>query len=108
MTTAVLSNLLDLIMIVAFGLSWPFAIVKSYKSRTAKGKSVQFELLIEVGYIAGIVRKAVIYFDNPSGNNWLFYLAWAFYVINFIQIIIDLCLYARNKKIDQERDAILA
>ena len=45
-------------MLLCFGASWPFNIVKSYRSRTAGGKSIGFELLIMVGYLCGIAGKA--------------------------------------------------
>ena len=32
-----MTDLLEALMIVCFGLSWPVSIMKSYKSRTAKG-----------------------------------------------------------------------
>ena len=34
----------EILMLVCFGLSWPFNIAKSWKSRTAKGKSLIFEI----------------------------------------------------------------
>ncbi len=54
-----MSELLEILMIVSFGASWPMNVVKSYKSRTAKGKSLAFLLLILAGYIAGIISKLV-------------------------------------------------
>jgi hypothetical protein len=41
-----MSEILEIIMIVSFGASWPMNVVKSYKARTAKGKSVAFLYLI--------------------------------------------------------------
>lgn len=46
-------------MLLCFGASWPFNIVKSYRSRTAGGKSIGFELLIMVGYLCGIAGKLI-------------------------------------------------
>ena len=37
-----MSEILEIIMIVTFGLSWPANVIKSYKARTAKGKSILF------------------------------------------------------------------
>ena len=39
-------QLCEIVMLVAFGCSWPFNIAKSWRSRTAKGKSVIFEFII--------------------------------------------------------------
>ncbi len=50
-------NLFEALMIICFGISWPISIYKSVKSRTAKGKSLSFELFVWVGYIFGITRK---------------------------------------------------
>ena len=53
-----MSDLLEALMIICFGLSWPISIRKSYTARTAKGKSLFFEIFLLVGYIFGVVRKA--------------------------------------------------
>ena len=47
-------------MLVCFGISWPFNIAKSIRSRTAKGKSVAFELLIIAGYLCGLIGKIIL------------------------------------------------
>ncbi len=93
------TDLLEMLMIVCFGLSWPISIRKSWISRTAKGKSLFFEIFLLIGYICGITRK-IIQFTGGEGTNFLFYLAWFFYVLNFVEISIDVLLYFRNKKLD--------
>ena len=52
-----MSEFLEIIMILCFGASWPFNVMKAYKARTAKGKSLLFLCLIIIGYIAGISSK---------------------------------------------------
>ena len=94
-----ITDLLEALMILCFGLSWPISIRKSWVSRTAKGKSVIFEFFIWIGYIFGIVRK-IILFANGSGEGFIFFLGWFFYVLNFVEISIDVALYFRNKKLD--------
>ena len=37
-----MAEIAEVIMIVCFGASWPFNVIKSYKARTAKGKSPVF------------------------------------------------------------------
>ena len=93
----------ETIMIICFGLSWPLSVYKSLKSRTAKGKSLQFELFVWVGYIFGIAKNFIM-FANGS-NSWVFFLGWAFYFFNFLMISIDILLYFRNRKLDKEKDA---
>ena len=55
-----MTDLLEVLMIFCFGLSWPISIRKSWVSRTAKGKSLFFEVFLLVGYICGIVRKIML------------------------------------------------
>jgi hypothetical protein len=90
-----MSQIFEAIMVVSFGISWPTSIIKSYTSRTAKGKSVIFLLFILIGYVFGIVSKFV-------GNNLTYVVI--FYMINLIMVSLDLCLYFRNRRIDAARD----
>jgi hypothetical protein len=106
------AELFEAVMILCFGLSWPISIRKSYLSRTAKGKSLFFEVFIWAGYIFGISRKIIqICIDKVPADSvaaFLFYLAGAFYILNFVEITIDMLLYFRNTKLDAERDAAAA
>ncbi len=95
-----MAEILEIIMIVSFGASWPANVIKSYKSRTAKGKSLAFLCLIFFGYIAGIASKLVNEsYMNQIGQKW--YVLF-FYVLYLIMVGADLLLYFRNKKIDKE------
>ncbi|MGN0399008.1 MAG: hypothetical protein ACI4EO_02660 [Blautia sp.] len=96
-------NLLEALMILCFGLSWPISIRKSWVSRTAKGKSLFFEVFIWIGYVFGIMNKFIQYGQNPE-KSWIFFLAWAFYFLNITEITIDMILYFRNVKLDKERE----
>ena len=97
-----MSEILEVIMIVLFGASWPANVMRSYKSRTAKGKSLMFLILIEIGYAAGIVSKLIntVYMAD-FGKKW--YVLF-FYCLNFIMVGTDMILYFRNKKLDAQRD----
>ena len=57
----------EIAMLVLFGVSWPFNIAKSYKSRTAKGKSVIFEFIVIIGYLFG----SIIFFVGLPPRNVL-------------------------------------
>ncbi len=93
-------------MIFCFGLSWPISIRKSYISRTAKGKSLFFEIFLLIGYIFGIIRKSMELAGGSSG--FIFYLSFIFYIINFVAISIDVGLYFRNRKLDEAADRAAA
>lgn len=98
-----MENMIDLfeaLTIFCFGLSWPISIRKSWVSRTAKGKSVLFEVILLIGYFVGIVRK-VLQLTCMDASGFLFFLGFAFYIINSIAISIDIGLYFRNKKLDE-------
>ena len=99
-----LTDLLEALTIFCFGLSWPISIRKSIISRTAKGKSLFFEVFLLIGYAFGIGRKFIqtVYMGS---SGFIFYLSFFFYVLNFIEISIDVALYFRNTKLDKEREA---
>ena len=97
-----MSEILEVVMIVSFGASWPMNVMKSRKARTAKGKSIAFLCLILFGYVAGITGK----FMNEAymaqfAEKW--YVLF-FYFLNFIMVFIDLMLYFRNKRLDAQRE----
>lgn len=95
-----MTELLEALMVVSFGLSWPASIIKSYRSKTAKGKSLFFMLMIAFGYLCGIVWKIIVF--NKTGE--IKYPSY-FYVLNFIMVSIDIVLYFRNVKLDKQRDS---
>lgn len=90
----------EMMMIISFGASWPLNVIKSYKARTAKGKSLGFLCLILIGYVVGIIGK----FTNEKymsslASNW--YVLF-FYFLNLIMVFIDFLLYFRNKNLDKK------
>ena len=76
----------EFLMLVCFGFSWPFSIVKSIRSRSTKGKSLIFMLLVLCGYIFGIVHKLLY------SRDWVI---WA-YATAMLLVVVDLLLYVRN------------
>lgn len=91
-----MSEFLEACMVVSFGISWPMNIIKSLRTRSAKGKSLPFLLFIFVGYICGIASKLI------SGN--ITYV-FAFYVLNLLMVGTDIVLYFRNRRLDAQRAA---
>ena len=100
----IIIDLFEALTIFCFGLSWPISIRKSYVSRTAKGKSLFFEVFLLIGYAFGIARK-IIQVVAMGSSGFIFFLSFFFYVLNFIEISIDVGLYFRNTKLDKLRDA---
>ena len=108
----IITDLFEALTIFCFGLSWPISIRKSLVSRTAKGKSLFFEVFLLIGYAFGIARKTiqVVALGYPlEGTGKLgtiiFILSFLFYILNFIEILIDVALYFRNTRLDRLRDA---
>ena len=98
-----MAEIFEIIMIVSFGASWPMNVMKSYKARTAKGKSLGFLCLIFFGYIAGIISKFVNEAYMASfADKW--YVLF-FYFLNLIMVGTDLILYFRNRKLDKKNEA---
>ncbi|HHU78401.1 MAG TPA: hypothetical protein GXZ29_05915 [Clostridiales bacterium] len=87
-----MNKIFEVIMLLCFGLAWPFSIAKSYKSRTAKGKSLFFLIVLLLGYISGIINKLVNTADYVI----------VFYTINLVLVATDICLYIRNSRLDRE------
>lgn len=90
-----MAQLFETLMLICFGCSWPISVVKSYRARTAKGKSVAFTYAIIVGYICGILGKI-------TGDNVSYVLA--LYILNLAIVLVDLALYYRNRKLDARED----
>ena len=97
-----MSEILEIIMILSFGASWPLNVMKSYKARTAKGKSAGFLCFIILGYIAGIASK----FANEAymasfASKWYVLI---FYFITILMVSADLALYFRNRRLDKQKE----
>ena len=92
-------QLCEIGMLVAFGFSWPFNIVKSWRSRTAKGKSVLFEFVVIFGYLVGLLGKCITF----SRTGVLPWATW-FYIADIAMVLIDVILYFRNTALDRKQD----
>lgn len=83
---------LEMTMLILFGLSWPFNIAKSLRSRTAKGKSLLFECFVIVGYFCGLLGKLI--------GGQVNYVAFM-YFLDMLMVSIDLGLGIRNRHLDR-------
>ncbi len=89
-------QLCEIGMLLAFGVSWPFNISKSWRSRTAKGKSLGFELIIVFGYCVGVLGKFITF----RRTGVLPYSTW-FYLADIAMVVCDIVLYFRNRALDK-------
>lgn len=87
------ASILEAAMIICFGLSWPLSIIRSYRSRSTKGKSLLFMIFIDIGYFCGVASKLLSHTYN---------LAFFFYFPNIIMVSTDICLYFRNKRLEKQ------
>lgn len=87
-----LANVLETMMIICFGISWPMSIVRSVRSRSTQGKSLLFMCFILFGYFCGVASKLISHTYN---------LAFWFYFPNIIMVSTDIILYFRNKALEK-------
>lgn len=88
-----MGSILETVMLVCFGFSWPLNVMKSYKAKTAKGTSLPFIMLIITGYIAGISAKII------SGQ--INYVLIA-YIVNLSIVSLNIVVYFRNVSLDKK------
>ena len=89
-----MGSILETVMLVCFGFSWPLNVMKAYRAKTAKGTSLPFILLIITGYIAGISAKLI------SGQ--INYVLIA-YILNLAIVSLNLIVYFHNVSLDKKR-----
>ena len=90
------AEILETLMIISFGISWPTSIHKSYTARSTKGKSLLFLFFIFVGYLFDIAAKLLT--NNLN-------LAFWFYILNSVMVFTDICLYFRNRRIQRREES---
>lgn len=88
-------SIFEITMLVCFGLAWPVSVYKSIKSKSTKGKSFIFLLVVFIGYIAGTLHKIFYNFD----------LVIILYIINGIMVLLDMILFLINKYHFEVNDA---
>lgn len=92
-----MTEILECVMLICFGFSWPVSVMKNYKAGTAESMSLNFILLIIVGYIAGICAKFYAHKIN---------YVLVVYIINLVMVTVNLMVYFRNKRLDKEKEEV--
>ena len=89
-----MGSILETVMLICFGFSWPLNVIKAYKAKTAKGTSLPFILLIITGYISGIAAKVI--------TGQINYVLIA-YIVNLAIVSLNIAIYFRNVSLDKKR-----
>lgn len=93
-----MSEILEIMMLVAFGISWPISLIKNIKAKTTKGISLLFYVLILFGYVAGIISKFTNEAYMASINTKWYVLI--FYFLNFTFVGLNIIAYFYNKHLE--------
>ena len=89
-----MAQILECVMLICFGISWPISVYKSITSKSTKGKSVVFLIAILIGYIAGISSKIL---------SKTFSYVLVLYFINFFIVFTDFIVFFINR--NRERNS---
>jgi len=83
----------EAMMMICFGVSWPVAIAKTLRTRNVAGMSLFFLVVVELGYLAGILSKL------SARRDWVI----ALYFMNLLFVGTEITLYLRYSKLDRPR-----
>lgn len=92
-------HILETMMLICFGLSWPINLVKNYRVRSAKSMSLPFLLLIWFGYVVGVTAK-LIALRSPQYPDPSWYLL-TIYIINLLMMCANVAVFFRNAHLDK-------
>ena len=96
-------SIMETMMVVCFGISWPLNIVKAWKSRTTKGTSLLFYSFIWIGYIFSLAGKSALII-SAAPQPWYVTVQWYvmfFYVANILMLTTGIAIYFRNRALDR-------
>lgn len=95
-------SIMEMMMVLLFGISWPLNITKAWKSRTAQGTSILFYFFIWLGYVFALAGKFALIHNNAP-KPWYETVHWYvmfFYVLNIVMVTAGILIYFRNKMLD--------
>lgn len=93
-----MADVLEMIMMICFGMSWPINIYKLWKVRSTKGTSVFFYSLIVLGYLVGIISKIIKLQEGISTPAYV----WFFYILNACMVSVGIAVWFRNKMLERK------
>lgn len=96
------ANIMEALMVVCFGISWPLNIIKAWKAHTAKGTSILFYFFIWIGYVFALIGKCIKI--GLSSEPWFNVVPWYvmfFYILNLLMVSAGIIIYFRNRIADK-------
>lgn len=91
-----MAHILEILMLICFGISWPMTVIKNVKAKSAKAMNLPFILMICTGYIAGIAGKII------AGDFSIFVMV--VYVMNLVIVSLNIVIYFINRHYDNLAD----
>lgn len=88
------TKIFEILMLLCFGAAWPASIYKSYTARSTRGKSLLFLIIVDIGYVCGVINKLIYSPDYVMG----------LYILNFAMVTTDIVLYFRNRALDAKAE----
>ena len=89
-------QVLETVMLLCFGFSWPVSLYRALRAGSAKSTSISFMCLILTGYFAGTTAKAM-----TTGFNFVFFV----YIFNIIMVSANLAVTLYNRSKDKKAAA---
>lgn len=87
-----MATILESVMLICFGCSWPMSLLTNIRAKSTKGMSLPFYVLISAGYVAGIAAKLV-------SQNITYVLI--IYIFNLVFVSSNIVVYFWNRKYDR-------
>lgn len=85
----------EAVMLLCFAVAWIPNIHKAYTSRTAKGVSLPFMIVVLAGYLAGILHKVLYGLD----------VVLFAYLLDTALVLCGIGLTLRNRRLDRLAEA---
>ncbi len=98
------ASIMEMLMVVCFGISWPLNIVKAWRARSTKGVSLLFYSFILLGYICALIGKLILirYYAPAPWYETVHWYVLFFYVVNTVMVTAGILIYFRNKALERE------
>ena len=101
-----IASIMEMLMVICFGVSWPLNIIKAWRARTARGTSLLFYGCIWLGYVFALVGKCILiacYAPQP----WYVTVKWyvmLLYIVNTLMVTVGILVCLRNRALDKLAD----